>query len=92
MIMELNNKTAIITGAGKGIGKAAAIALAKEGVNLGLIARTRSDLESIQGELSQAYGVKVFFATADVSIKAEVDAAVATLIRRYGKISLKQTS
>ena len=44
--MQLTNKTAIITGAGKGIGKSIAIALAKEGVNLGLIARTAADLES----------------------------------------------
>ncbi len=44
--MKLENKTAIITGAGKGIGKATAIALAKEGVRLGLLARSSTDLEA----------------------------------------------
>ena len=46
--MDLQNRTAIITGAGKGIGKEIAIALAKEGVNLGLVARSLGDLESLQ--------------------------------------------
>jgi 3-oxoacyl-[acyl-carrier protein] reductase len=45
---DLKNKTAIITGAGKGIGRAIATALAKEGVQLGLMARTSSDLESLK--------------------------------------------
>jgi 3-oxoacyl-[acyl-carrier protein] reductase len=88
MIMELKNKTAIITGAGKGIGKAAAIALAKEGVHLGLMARTSSDLESLREELTNTYGIKVFFATADISIKAEVDAAVSTLIEKLGSVDI----
>ncbi|QHW29383.1 3-ketoacyl-ACP reductase [Paenibacillus rhizovicinus] len=86
--MELHNKTAIITGAGKGIGKATAIALATEGVQLGLIARTNSDLESLQAELTRIYGIKVFIATADVSVKAEVDAAVSNLIERLGSIDI----
>ena len=59
--MELKNKTAIITGAGKGIGRAIAEALAKEGVHLGLIARTASDLQALQQSLSQEYGVKQKF-------------------------------
>jgi 3-oxoacyl-[acyl-carrier protein] reductase len=88
MIVELNNKTAIITGAGKGIGKAAAIALAKEGVHLGLIARTSKDLEVLQQELTNNYGIKVFFATADISIKAEVDSAVSTLIEKLGSVEI----
>jgi 3-oxoacyl-[acyl-carrier protein] reductase len=86
--MELKNKTAIITGAGKGIGKITAIALAKEGVHLGLIARTSSDLESLQRELTDNYGVKVYYATADISKKAEVDAGVANLIEKLGSIDV----
>lgn len=86
--MELKNKTAIITGAGKGIGKATAIALAKEGVHLGLIARTSSDLESLEGELAESYGIKVFFATADVSKKAEVDAAISSLVEQLVSVDI----
>jgi 3-oxoacyl-[acyl-carrier protein] reductase len=86
--MELKNRSAIITGAGKGIGKSVAIALAAEGVNLGLIARTSSDLEALQAELANKYGVKVAIAKADVSVKSDVDQAVATLKESLGSIDI----
>ncbi|NRF90119.1 3-ketoacyl-ACP reductase [Paenibacillus frigoriresistens] len=86
--MALDNQTAIITGAGKGIGKATAIALAKEGVNLGLLARNRADLESLQQELTSTYRVKVSIATADVSKRAEAEHAVETLIGELGSLDI----
>jgi len=86
--MNLQNKSAIITGAGKGIGKATAIALAKEGVNLGLIARTGKDLEVLQAALVQEYGINVHTATADVGNIEEVNAAVAALQQQLGSIDI----
>lgn len=86
--MELKNKSAIITGAGKGIGKAVAAALAAEGVNLGLVARTSADLEALQAELTDTYGVKVAITAADISVKAEVDRAVASLKESLGSIDI----
>ncbi|MFF2481040.1 3-ketoacyl-ACP reductase [Paenibacillus sp. NPDC058071] len=86
--MTLQNKTAIITGAGKGIGKATAIALAKEGVSLGLLARTVSDLETLQASLTSEYGVNVYTATADISNKEEVDQAIAKLAGKLGSIDI----
>jgi 3-oxoacyl-[acyl-carrier protein] reductase len=86
--MELKNRSAIITGAGKGIGKAIATSLAAEGVNLGIIARTSADLETLQASLSSTYGVKVFIATADVAVKSEVDQAIATLKESLGSIDI----
>ncbi|WP_410770440.1 3-ketoacyl-ACP reductase [Fontibacillus sp. BL9] len=86
--MELQNKTAIITGAGKGIGKALAVALAKEGVNLGLIARTAADLESLQQELGKEYGIKVHIAPADISEQPEAAAAVSKLIEELGSVDI----
>ncbi|WCF09175.1 3-ketoacyl-ACP reductase [Paenibacillus thiaminolyticus] len=89
--MELNNlanKTALITGAGKGIGKALAIALAKEGTHLGLIARTQSDLEALKAELDGQYDVKVAIAAADVGLQAEVDHAVASIQEQLGPIHI----
>jgi 3-oxoacyl-[acyl-carrier protein] reductase len=86
--MTLHNQTAIITGAGKGIGKAAAIALAKEGVHLGLLARSRADLESLQRELTSAYGIKVSIATADIANRTEAERAVELLIRELGSLDI----
>lgn len=86
--MELKNKSAIITGAGKGIGRAIAAALAAEGVNLGLVARTSSDLEALQTELANEYGVKVVITAADVSVKSDVDQAVAALKESLGSIDI----
>ncbi|NWL86135.1 MULTISPECIES: 3-ketoacyl-ACP reductase [unclassified Paenibacillus] len=86
--MQLTNKTAIITGAGKGIGRSIAIALAKEGVNLGLIARTATDLESLQNSLQTEYSVKVFMATADISIQQEAEAAVLKLQEQLGSVDI----
>ncbi|MBV6716995.1 3-ketoacyl-ACP reductase [Paenibacillus chitinolyticus] len=86
--MELKNKTAIITGAGKGIGKAAAAALAKEGVNLGLLARSTTDLEALQKELSGTYGVNVFYASADISKSSEVQQAISSLTGELGHVDI----
>lgn len=86
--MELKNRSAIITGAGKGIGKAVAVALAAEGVNLGLVARTSTDLEDLQAMLTTAYGVNVSIATADISIKDDVDRAISALAKELGTIDI----
>ncbi|TVY02922.1 3-ketoacyl-ACP reductase [Paenibacillus cremeus] len=86
--MELKNKTAIITGAGKGIGKAIAVQLAKEGVNLGLTARTQSDLEAARKELEDTYGIKVFTAAADIAKRGEAEQGVGSLINSLGSLDI----
>ncbi|GKU77371.1 3-ketoacyl-ACP reductase [Paenibacillus sp. L3-i20] len=86
--MNLQHKTALITGAGKGIGKAIAVALAKEGVNLGLVARSSSDLESLQTQLKESYSVDVHIASADISDKAQVDSAISGLLEKLGTIDI----
>ena len=87
-MLELKNQTAVITGAGKGIGRAVAEALAAEGVHLGLIARTASDLESLSSELKEKYGVNVFVQAADVSVRTEIEAAVQALHEQLGAIDI----
>jgi len=84
---SLKGKNAIITGAGKGIGRAIAIALAEEGVNIGLVARTEADLQKVAAELVQ-YGVKTEIATADVTDINAVNAAVATLKSTLGAVDI----
>ncbi|TDQ09839.1 3-ketoacyl-ACP reductase [Pedobacter metabolipauper] len=84
---SIQGKTAIITGAGKGIGRAIAIALAQEGVNIGLLARTASDLQNVTEELKQ-YGVKTVIAAVDVSDINAVNAAVEQVKSSLGTIDI----
>lgn len=84
---SLKGKIALITGAGKGIGRAIAIALAAEGVNVGLIARTEADLNAVAEEV-KALGVKVAIAMADVSEINEVNIAVEKIQEQLGNIDI----
>lgn len=84
---SLKGKIALITGAGKGIGRAVAIALANEGVNVGLIARTEKDLQSVAAEVKEL-GVKASIATADVSDINSVNIAVEKIQKELGNIDI----
>ena len=86
-MQSLQGKIALVTGAGKGIGKAVAIALAKEGVHIGLIARTENDLETVAKEI-KALGVKVFYASADVSNMEQINAAVEKIETELGHVDI----
>lgn len=77
---SLTGKVALVTGAGKGIGKAIALALAAEGAHVGLIARTEKDLVELAATIRNM-GVQVSYATADISNREAVEAAV-EMIRR----------
>ncbi|PZX04532.1 3-oxoacyl-[acyl-carrier protein] reductase [Psychrobacillus insolitus] len=83
----ITGKTALITGAGRGIGRATAIAFAKEGINVGLLGRTIENLEKVAAEL-QEFGVKVSLATADVSNMESVNAAVESIKTELGAIDI----
>ena len=86
-MISLNGKTALITGAGRGIGRAAAIALAKEGVHIGLLGLTMGNLENAASEL-QEYGVNVSAAVADVSDLDAVAHAVEHIKGDLGSIDI----
>lgn len=86
---NLNHKTALITGAGKGLGKAIALSLAAEGVNLALVARTAADLEKVSEQAKQINpAIKVAYATADVANIDEVIAACNKITAEIGQIDI----
>ncbi len=84
---SLKGKNAIITGAGKGIGRAIASALAIEGVNLGLISRTEKDLQELKEDLKK-YPVKTSIAVADIADIQAVNAAVKSIQNELGSIDI----
>ncbi|MBH0231715.1 3-ketoacyl-ACP reductase [Halobacillus yeomjeoni] len=83
MGQSIRGKIAYITGAGKGIGKATALELAKEGVHLGLLARTEDDLKKVAEE-AEALGVKTSMAPADISSLNEVEQAIENMKAELG--------
>ena len=84
---SLKGKKALITGGGKGIGKAVAIALAKEGMDIALMGRTAASLEVVAEEV-KALGVRVVYAVADVGDINAVNAAVQELTRELPEIDI----
>jgi len=86
-MIDLKNKNALITGAGKGIGKAVAIALAKEGVNAILVARTQEEIDSVAAK-ARSLRVKALAITADVADINSVNAAVAKALAEFGTIDI----
>ncbi|KUJ61611.1 3-ketoacyl-ACP reductase [Flavobacteriaceae bacterium CRH] len=84
---DLKNKNALITGAGKGIGKAIAIALAKEGVNVILVSRTQADVDQLAVETSNL-GVKSLALSADVSDINSINNAVEKALAEFTNIDI----
>lgn len=87
MTQSLKGKIAFITGGARGIGKATAIALAKEGVNVGLLARTEETLKEAVKEI-ESTGVKAAYAVADVANKQQVEEAVEALTNQLGQADI----
>jgi 3-oxoacyl-[acyl-carrier protein] reductase len=83
MTQSLKGKVAFVTGAGRGIGKAVAIALANEGVSIGLLARTEAALKEVVSEV-EGLGVKAAYAPVDISSQEEVEQAIQKITGELG--------
>ncbi|WP_303311917.1 3-ketoacyl-ACP reductase [Hymenobacter sp. BT730] len=84
---SLTGKVALVTGAGKGIGRAVALALAQEGAHVGLLARTESQLREVAQQI-ESLGGKTAVVTADVANREAVEAAVAQVKAQLGPIDI----
>ena len=85
--MKLNGQIAIVTGAGRGIGRATALALAQEGANLVLAARSISEINAVADEIRDV-GREALSVATDVSRKADVDSMVQKVLDQFGKIDI----
>jgi len=78
---------ALVTGAGSGIGKAAALALASEGYKTGVLGHTQEDISSTVDEVLAAGG-EALPLLADISDEDQMAAAVNELVQRYGRLDV----
>ena len=85
MAQKLSGKVALVTGASSGIGRALAVALAAEGVNLVLVGRANDRLQGVAEKLS---GVETLVLPADLSKPADVERVAADALKRFGRIDI----
>ena len=88
MDLGLQGKKAIVTGGSLGIGRAIARELAREGVEVAIVARTKDRLETAAKELSNETGRRVIAIPADVTSRAQVDAMVARAAAQLGGLHI----
>jgi 3-oxoacyl-[acyl-carrier protein] reductase len=83
----LAGKVAIVTGAGRGIGRSIALTLARNGVRVALAARTVAQLQAVQAEIEAAGGEALAVPT-DMSNEGDVSALVQKTIQRFGRLDI----
>ena len=85
--MLLENKVVLITGSGRGIGRAMAKLFAKEGVEVFLTARTEKELGAVAKEVA-ADGGKGGFAAADLTLVADCERVFAAAVKQFGRVDI----
>ena len=84
---KLKNKKAIITGGGRGLGKATAIAFAKEGIDIAITGRNEAVLKETVAEL-EAFGVKAIYSVFDVGDYEAVKNSIKNIVNELGAVDI----
>ena len=85
--MKLNGQVAVITGAGRGIGRAIALAYAREGAKLALAARSQSELQDAVSAVSEL-GAEAVAVPTDVASQEDTERLARTVVDRFGRIDV----
>ncbi|MBV9258646.1 MAG: SDR family oxidoreductase [Ktedonobacteraceae bacterium] len=85
--LVLAGKRAVVTGAGRGIGRSIALALAEAGADVAITARSASELEKLQSEI-EAHGRKSVYTTCDVTDPEQIQHMAALFIEKLGGIDI----
>lgn len=88
MDLNLKGKVAVVTGGSLGIGRAVTEALAREGVRVAIVARSKGALDEAAREISEATGVEILAAPADVSKTDQVQAMMDQVAQHFGRIDI----
>ena len=83
----LTDRTVLITGAGRGIGRATALAFAVAGANVACLSRTYNDLENVSNEL-RSLGAKLFIFQCDVTDPLQPNLAIKAVEERFGAVDI----
>jgi 3-oxoacyl-[acyl-carrier protein] reductase len=92
MELGLKGRVAIVAAASKGLGCAVATELAREGAEVAICARSAANLEKAASSIRQAGGREVFWQALDVTDAARVQAFVAAVEKRYGRVDICVTN
>lgn len=84
---KLEGRVALVTGSGRGIGRACALAFAREGADVGLTSRTPAQIESVAEEI-RALGQKAFPVTADLLDGPDIKRMVSEVIDHFGRLDV----
>jgi 2-deoxy-D-gluconate 3-dehydrogenase len=86
--LSLDGKVAVITGAGRGLGSAAAWALAEAGADVALLARSESEITRVADEIEKTHGRKALAVAVDVTDEDAVEEAASLVIATFGRVDV----
>jgi NAD(P)-dependent dehydrogenase (short-subunit alcohol dehydrogenase family) len=84
---QLDNKVAVVSGAGRGIGRSIAIGMAEAGADVALLSRTEDDLREVAAEIEKL-GRRSIYIQTDVTSRVDVQKSIETIVQEFSRIDI----